>query len=198
MPSIPVFDVLAIGNSLQNKLQDFSRGEVQLFSYLSCLLSLYDSNPTAFWSYTFIKNEVGSPFSESIDRAIDNLIYKQEIIEKEDGYLYISESGINTYGSLSSFFMYQKRHLYLKVACESIRSLPFGNVREAINNEPVLKGMRKLPDTRILNDDQSAAIQVLYSQFHNLKIALEDKYDDLLIPSLVWINYLVKLSNISS
>ena len=198
MPTVAIFDALAVGNNLENRLQDFARGEVQLFCYLACLLSLYDSNPTAFWKYNFIKNELGSPYSESVDKAINNLIYRNEIVEKPDGYLNISSLGHSTYASLSSFYMYEQRSKYINVACESIKSLPFGFVRDAINNEPILKGVRSLPEARILNDEQSASIQVLYNQFHNLKIALESKYDDLLIPALVWINYLIKQSKIAS
>ena len=74
-----IYDTLFVGNKLQRYIGDFNSSEVQLFCYFSCLLSLYEGNPTSFWGYKFIKNDLGVPLSTEVYTALDCLLVNNEL-----------------------------------------------------------------------------------------------------------------------
>ena len=47
------FDAIALLNSTQKQLNNASRTEIQLLSYLACLLSIYKNQPVSDWGYDF-------------------------------------------------------------------------------------------------------------------------------------------------
>jgi hypothetical protein len=178
-----IFDTLFIGQRLQRKIEDFSQYEIQFFAYFSCLLSLYEGNTVEDWKYSFVKTELGSPYSIDIDAS-------QTQNSKE--YFTINEAG-------KEFFNFQDeaassladRKKYLTTACDTISLTPYGVIKEAIGNEPVLYSAKNSLSKKGLLEMSSPATKVLYSQFKDLKFALENKYQNLLIPAMVWIEYLV-------
>ena len=87
-----IYDTLFVGNKLQRYIGDFNSSEVQLFCYFSCLLSLYEGNPTSFWGYKFIKNDLGVPLSTEVYTALDCLLVNNEL-EKADNYYKITSEG---------------------------------------------------------------------------------------------------------
>ena len=185
-----IFDTLYIGSKVESKIEDFSQYEVQFFSYLSCLLSLYEGNPLSFWEYSFVKTLMGSPFSLDIQEAWIFLQSKSSIEETTEGYVKLTEKGrleIQFYLTLHSF---KQRAKYLDTACKSLSLIPMSYIKEAIYNEPVLKSARSFT-RKFLLDETSPATQVLYAQFGMLKEALkEDDYENLLIPAVVWLESL--------
>lgn len=188
-----IFDVLYIGQKVESRLNDFSQYEIQFFSYLSCLLSLYDGNPLSFWEYSFVKTSLGSPYSIDIDRAYTSLKDKGSISEGSDGYYFTSKKGkseIDFYTSLHSF---STRVRYLNAACNCLSLIPVGYIKQAIYNEPVLKTARTSLMRRYLLDESSPATTTLYQQFGFLREALkEESFDNLLIPAVVWLEALNK------
>jgi hypothetical protein len=188
-----IFDTLYIGSKIESKLDDFSQPEVQFFAYLSCLLSLYDGNPLSFWEYSFLKTQLGSPYSVDIDGAWNFLKSKALVEQTTEGYSKLTGKGkaeIDFYLTLHAF---KPRAKYLEAACKSISLIPVGYIKKAIHNEPVLKAARVSISKRSLLDKSSPATHALYEQFGTLKEALkEEDYKDLLIPAVVWIEALNK------
>lgn len=192
MKSEAIFDILYIGKKLQLKMLDFSLSELNFFSYLSCLLSLYDGKTMEQWKYGFIKSSFGSPYSSDLNLAVDALNANKSLIKLDgiDSYYTLSSKGeaeLEFYSTLQTFAY---RIPYLEAACISMSLLPFGSIKQAIANEPVLKSANISPIRRSLLDENNPATQSLHNQFALLKVALEDKYEDLMIPAVVWIESL--------
>ncbi|HYF32493.1 MAG TPA: hypothetical protein VD993_15320 [Chitinophagaceae bacterium] len=192
-----IFDCLYIGKRLQRKINDFSMYEIQFFSYFSCLLSLYDGNPVESWNYSFIRTEFGSPYSIEIHKSIQILTSGEFLREQKDisGYYAFTPKGVeylNYFQAAMQSISWRKK--YLDTACTSISLLPYGDIKEAINSEPVLNSARHSQKRNLLLDSNPAT-KVLYSQFKALRTALEDKYTDLIVPATVWIDALNKEKN---
>ncbi|MDL1964545.1 MAG: hypothetical protein LWW98_09490 [Deltaproteobacteria bacterium] len=186
-----IFDTLYIGSKLESKLDDFSHPEIQFFAYLSCLLSLYSGNPLSFWEYSFVKTQLGSPYSVDINAAWNFLKSKASVEQTTEGYSKLSEKGraeIDFYITLHAF---KQRVQYLDAACKSLSLIPVGYIKKAIQNEPVLRTARTSTSRKFLLNESSPATHALYAQFGTLKEALKEvDYNDLLIPAVVWIEAL--------
>lgn len=182
------YDTLFVGNKLQRYIGDFNFSEVQLFCYFSCLLSLYEGNPTSFWGYKFIKNDLGVPLSTEVYDALDCLLRNEEI-EELDKYYKITNEGEHKIVFLSSLSRFQNRIKYLETACESLLALPVGNIRNAINSEPIVRAASS-SSVRTLVDEDNGAITLLYEQFDLLKEAINSKDSDLFVPAVTWLKYL--------
>lgn len=188
-----IFDTLFIGKRLQRKIEDFSQYEVQFFAYFSCLLSLYEGNTVEDWKYSFVKTELGSPYSIDIDMSIQTLLASGKLsqTEKAQDYFIINEAG-------NEFFDFQNevltslavRKKYLITACNTISLIPFGAIKEAVSKEPVLYSAGNSLSKKSLLENSNPATKVLYSQFRDLKLALQDNYQDLIVPAVVWLESL--------
>lgn len=188
-----IFDTLFIGQRLQRKIEDFSQYEIQFFAYLSCLLSLYEGNTVEDWKYSFVKTELGSPYSIDIDVSIQTLLASGKLSQTENTkeYFTVNESGtefFNFQNEAASSFADRKK--YLITACNTISLIPFGAIKEAVSREPVLYSAGNSLSKRSLLENSNPATKVLYSQFKDLKLALQDKYQDLIVPAVVWLESL--------
>lgn len=183
-----IYDALFLGNRLQRYIDDFNSSEVQLFCYFSCLLSLYEGNPTSFWGYKFIKNEMDVPLSTDIYNALDCLLRNNEI-EKNNKYYKVTQEGQTKCEVLSALSHFQNRKKYLEASCESLLALPIGGIRSAINSEPIVKSVTNA-SLRTLIDDENGAIELLYEQFELLRDAVNSKDSDLFVPAVTWLKYL--------
>lgn len=186
-----IFDVLYVGSKIESKLDDFSQSEIQFFTYLACLLSLYAGNPLSFWEYSYVKTKFDSPYSVDINQAWITLKNKNSIEQTAEEYFKVTDKGkddIQFYISLNSF---KKRVIYLDAACKTLSLIPVGYIKTAIRNEPVLKTARTSISRKFLLDTKSPATQSLYEQFGKLKQSL-NQYNthNLLIPAVVWIESL--------
>lgn len=182
------YDTLFIGNKLQRYIGDFNSSEVQLFCYFSCLLSLYEGNPTSFWGYKFIKNDLGVPLSTDVYDALDCLQRNNEI-QIADNYYQITNEGRIKCELLSQLGRFQGRKKYLEAACESLLALPIGYIRNSINSEPVVRAANNSA-VRTLVDEENGAVALLYEQFELLKEAINSQDSDLFVPAVTWLKYL--------
>lgn len=188
-----IFDTLFIGQRLQRKIEDFSQYEIQFFAYFSCLLSLYEGNTVEDWKYSFVKTELGSPYSIDIDMSIQTLLASGKLSQTENSkeYFTVNEAGIeffNFQNEASSSLAERKK--YLTTACNTISLIPFGAIKEAVSKEPVLYSASNSLSKKSLLETSNPATKVLYSQFKDLKLALQDKYQDLIVPAVVWLESL--------
>lgn len=188
-----IFDTLFIGQRLQRKIEDFSQYEIQFFAYFSCLLSLYEGNTVEDWKYSFVKTELGSPYSIDIEMSIQTLLASDKLsqIEKSQDYFVVNEAGkefFNFQNEVSSSLTDRKK--YLTTACNTISLIPFGAIKEAVSKEPVLYSAGNSTSKKNLLENSNPATKALYSQFKDLKLALQDKYEDLIVPAVVWLESL--------
>jgi len=177
-----IYDTLFVGNKLQRYIGDFNSSEVQLFCYFSCLLSLYEGNPTSFWGYKFIKNDLGVPLSTEVYTALDCLLVNNEL-EKADNYYKITSEGKSKCEVLSEFGRFENRNKYLEASCESLLALPIGYIRNSINSEPIVRAANN-STVRTLVDEENGAIALLYEQFELLKEAIDTNDSDLFVPAV--------------
>ena len=194
--SASIYDTMYIGSALQKRLNDFSHYEIQLFGYLSCLLSLYEGNPVSAWGYSFIKNELGSPYSRELEESLNALISRKLFEETDGGFFKLSDAGNIELSKFSTMHSNQARHKYLNASCSSIQLLPYGVVKDSITKEPILQSANHHQMRRLLTDDDSPAFTALYEQFDMLKAALSDQKKSLIIPAVVWLEYLNKSPNV--
>lgn len=209
-----VYDTLFIGLKLQRKMEDFSQYEVQFFAYFSCLLSLYDGNPLDGWNYSFVKTDFGSPYSSDVQNALVSLTAHDSLKESRNsiGYYPVLDKGtveeslsyytVTDKGTqLSKFLesntnMFRARTKYLNTACNSLSLIPYGTIKEAINNEPVLNSAGNSLSKRSLLLETNPATKVLYAQFKALKDALEEKHYELMVPAVIWLESLKNEANL--
>lgn len=188
-----IFDTLFIGERLQRKIDDFSEYEIQFFAYFSCLLSLYDGNTANDWKYSFAKTQLGSPFSNEISLSIKTLTASDNLIQNGEtmGYFILTGSGSKYLEfQTNELSIFWERRKYLQAACNTMSLIPFGTIKDAMIMEPVLDSAGHSLSPRNLLETTNPATKVLHSQFKNLKLALENKYTDLIVPAVVWLESL--------
>ena len=184
-----VFDILYIGSRLEQKINDFSLSEISFFSYLSCLLSIYDGNSNSNWRINFIISTNGTLYSPNIENAFSGLIEKNLIQESSPSYYEITGKGefyLEKFSTLSSI---AERLKYLDSACTCLSLIPFGSIKNAIDNEPVINSSKNFHSRKILLQEDTPAVRYLYAQFKMLHEALGEQ-KSLLIPAVTWINSL--------
>lgn len=184
-----IYDTLFIGHKLQEQSDDFSISELQLFCYMSCLMSLYEKTPISFWGYKFVKNELGVPLSIEIIDSVDCLL-KSDEVQKADNYYTVTKKGMQKCLSYSEFPSFKSRDRYLNASCDSALTTTIGNIRRSICNEPIVKSANN-GNLRFLNDEDNNVMDLLYDQFSLLKKALPGHYEDLFVPAITWLKFLI-------
>ncbi len=186
-----IFDTLYIGDQIQTKIDDFNIIEVQSLAYLACLISLYDKNPTAFWKYQFIKNELSSPYSLEIHTTISFLDQVGYLEETTENYYKVSSIGMENLSFYIELNSFQQRTKYLSIACRSVNIIPLNLIKNAIKKDPILTSADHSAGKRFLLDPNSIAVSALYEDFFNLRIALEGEFTSLFAPAIVWLQSLI-------
>lgn len=186
------FDCLLIAHRLQRGDEAVSVPEVHLFSYLACVLWLYQRNGAADWGYQFVGTELGSPFSLEIDAALRELSERGYFIRVGDK-LQISEPATTALDELRSLAINDEREDCLEAACSCTSAFSPGMVGSALAQEPDLRRARAVPATRALLEDTAQA--QLYEQFTVLREALRRESADLRVPAVVWLTALYRLGN---
>ena len=185
-----LFDFLFIAEKLYAKFGTATFGEIHLFSYLACLLSLFRGQPVAGWGYNFAGLDSGSPFSAELQAGCPALEFVG-LIACKAGSVTMTSEGTNQLQFLSALRQFSSRQSYLTAACESLLCLPIGSVRNALSMEPGLRPALKFGGTRPLLEE--TALGQLHEHFDALYHVLGDS-QDLLVPSTVWLTYLLELA----
>lgn len=184
------FDFLFITGKLCARFGTATSGEIHLFSYLACLLSLFRGQPVADWGYSFAGLDSGSPFSAELQAARPGLELAGLIVGKA-GSITITPQGERELEFLSALHHFGSRKSYLTAALESLLSFPVGMVRNALSMEPGLRPAIKVGGTRPLLEE--TALGQLHEHFEALYSVLGESHD-LFVPSTVWLTYLLKSS----
>ena len=181
------FDCLSIARRLQSSLKNSAPGEIHLFAYLSCLLSLYGGQAASSWGYSFAGTQHGSPFSPELNGALEDLL-ALGLLSSEGQYLMVAQEGTEEYGELRRLSQNLMREKYIEAACSSLLSLPVGLIRSALSEEPMLRPSSKLGSTRALL--VGPGLELLHQQFRDLSNAVGVDTRDLLVPATVWLTFL--------
>lgn len=183
------FDALYLVSDLTARLGSATLGEINLLSYLSCLLSILDKWPASQWGYSFAGLENGAPFSPELQEATSHLIHSGFIAAGDVG-LQLSSSGSDQVATLKEMVSLAARQKYLKTACLTLRVFPIGQIRKAMSMEPGLRPLRIAGGTKPLLTD--AALDQLYDDFDALIAAAGQYNQQLLIPASVWLSFLTE------
>lgn len=190
MKHFALFDALYLGQNLEIKIKDFSLTEIQILSYLGCLLSIYDGNNSSEWGYFFVKNNSGYPYSIELNNAMELLARRNMIVQNSENNEYFNTdvTGIDFINKMSNqLSIYTKRKQYLDVALNCITLAPFGVIRTALLNEPVLTSAKRKSSVLLL-EESDFATNLLYEQFQELRTAINNEYESLLIPAFTWLS----------
>jgi len=189
MNSSSLFDCLAIGNSIQTAMGNFSPEELHIFGYLGCLLSLYRKQPVSEWGYTFILSEKGIPFSHEIHESF-NYVRQLGFLNSDGFYYRLSSAGESLLEQLKSLVQHNKRLPMLEGACASLLAIPINVVRNAVTNVPEIKRATAAKSARRLL--MEPGLEQLYKQFQVLSATFGVEISDLMIPATAWLSYLAQ------
>jgi hypothetical protein len=182
------FDLLHIGERMTDLVEGFSTSEIHLFSYASCLLSLYDGQPVADWGYDFVSTENGLPFSKDLDAATATA-ESLGFIERKHTLFIPTEDGISELAELRIFETNQCRTKYLEGAVDALLVLNPGNIREAFDFDPAIKFLKKGKRTDWVLTEP--VIARLYENFDQLRKTLALEVGDFSVPFVTWLRYLI-------
>ena len=182
-----VFDALFLGQALSAPLGYFTATDVQTFSYLACLLTLYKKRPVSDWEYFFAGTKYGAPFSTEIQEALEVLENNGLISSSEEG-LKITNEGREELTILQCISQNRQRTPFLDGASACLAALPPGVIRDALSNEPELSSVRNLRATRGLL--LGSGLTVLYDQFDELSSIMGIEIENLTVPALTWLSCL--------
>lgn len=167
-----------------------SAGEVHLFSYLACLLSLYRRRPTAEWGYSFIRSPSGLPFADALVSALESIGHSGLIQYSSDGGYLPTPDGRGSLRRFRSLALMRERIEIGQAACDAAITIPPLRIRDALEAEPGLSvaADRALHATLGFEGQRD----VLYAQFEILHRVLKLDVGSLLVPALAWLTYLAE------
>lgn len=200
------YDIFSIGSRVEEILGGgFMKEEVFIFSYLSCLLAIYDKKPISDWEYGFVTTGNYLPYSREMEYAFSNMFSRGHLqIDSlkqgalKDGaigseFYSLSDRGKRFYQKLRAISSNASREQYHEAACASLNALPIGAIRDAFKQEPQLMASARLESRRELLT--GGAVEALYEQFAAVNEALGFTPHDLMIPSITWLSALATLEN---
>jgi hypothetical protein len=192
------YDSLFIVEHLEEPLHGVTEGEVHLFGYLARLLALFRGAPAADWGYRFTRTNWGAPFSREIAEALKDLELSGKLrVEAQDAVapMLCTDEGKALSKALDELELCGARRPYLEAACSSAAAFPVSVIRQAIRSEPTFKSASGHAGPQELLVGPS--LELLYEQFGALRGVLGDEVSDLLVPSSVWLSYLIEKSSSS-
>jgi hypothetical protein len=189
------FDTLSLEERTSQLVEGSSRAEVHLLAYGACLLSLYDGQPAADWEYEFASTDYGLPFSQDLNASIDLAVNLGHLV-LNGGLMILTDEGRSEVVELRSLESYGSRDRYIAGAAECLLVLTPGNVREAFNYDPAISYLRKGNHRDWLLTE--SVVERLYSNFRQLREALEYEPRDLSIPMVSWLRYLIETGRAAS
>jgi hypothetical protein len=181
------YDLLALLHHLSSFVDGADEAELHVFAYLGCLLSVYAGQPASDWGYDFIASPAGAPFAAELDDAL-RWAANVAFVTASGGRWRLTVEGSVEFRALSDLSTHQRRLQFIEPACASTLSMPLGWVRRGIDQTPALHSAARRDSRRYLSDE--AAIDALYDQFEVLKRVIRQDLADLLVPAVVWLEYL--------
>lgn len=184
------YDALFVTETLSRFAGGAAAVELHLFSYLACLISLYDHRSVEEWLYPFVATPAGAPFAEVLAQETEQLRAAGLLLD-EGPLLVLSEQGQVELELLGGFSSARARTPYLEAACAAASLLPLPTVAHAVSQEPGLRHALGADASRELLGD--AELMLVDEQFGAITEALAERsgeHRDLLVPTTLWLSYL--------
>jgi hypothetical protein len=184
------FDALVIVDRLGRTEGGATPAELHVFSYLACLMSLYDGRVPGEWAYGFAATPSGAPYAVALADECDRLRAAGKLIDRRE-VLMLTDPGreeVTLFRSLASF---SARERYLEASCAAATLLPLPAVADALSLEPQLQQALRAPSARELF--KAAGCALLDQHFSALSDTLRQRSpdtSDLLVAVTVWLTYL--------
>jgi hypothetical protein len=181
-------DVLVIANDSPQSIIPISVIEMHLFSYLGCVLALFQGLPIAAWGYQYAVTSEGFPFSAEFEEARKSIVLAGLAEFDEQGLLQPRQPDLSheleTILSLGHWA--SERRPWLRTATECALALPMGSIRYAINQTPGLAMPIKLGQARKLLDTDD--VSLLYDEYKIVSTVLGADAEDTLSPAVLWLS----------
>jgi len=182
------FDSLSLAHKIDNFLDGFERNEIHLFSYFAAILFHYSGNPVSEWQYQFVISEAGYPHSKVLGDAIERHLFSGNFEEKGN-FLIITGRGSDEFNKLSKLPSFEIREKYLDAACTTSILIPYKDTKGALLDDPNITKNKELE-----NQDW---ISFSNEKLKEITTALGAPVDELIIPAISWIKYLLVKNNIN-
>lgn len=199
------FDALTLV-SLLAVVEPPSDFDIHTFSYLGCLLFVYQGNPASSWGYSFSAVPPTIPFSTTLSRSVDRLASSGLLEHARDTETHdvsgapdarpspvleryrLTEIGREELAFLSSLHLMRQRTEYLTAATSTSLVYSVPAVINALIHEPQLMQAIKTQAPRALL--AAASSRSLYKQFAALRDAMGQQVHHLSVPATVYVGYL--------
>jgi hypothetical protein len=184
------FDVLVITDRLTRTEGGAAPAELHVFSYLACLMALYEGRDPQHWAYGFASTPAGAPYAVALAEECDRLRAAGRLLDHRD-VLVLSDRGQEEVAQLRSFVSLAGRERYLEASCAAATLLPLPAVSDALSFEPQLQRALKALSTRELFKPAGQAL--VNEHFRALSDTLRQRSpdtQDLLVATTVWLTYL--------
>jgi hypothetical protein len=181
-------DALVIANDSPQSIVPISIVEMHLFSYLGCVLALFQGLPVAAWGYQYAVTSEGFPFSAEFEEARRSIALAGLVDFDEQGLLQPRRPELSDELEtvLSVGYWASQRRPWLRTATECALALPMGSIRYAINQTPGLEMPIKLGQARKLLDVDD--VSLLYDEYKIVSSVLGADAEDTLSPAVLWLS----------
>ncbi|MCA9374738.1 hypothetical protein KC622_00235 [Candidatus Dojkabacteria bacterium] len=176
------FDSLSIAHKLDNFLDGFELEEIHLFSYFAAILYHYSGKPVDDWKYGFIVSSNGYPHSKILHDAIERHI-SSGLFEERVTYHIITSRGADEFNKFLELKLLKGREKYLDAACATSILVPYKETKRALLEDPSIRRA-----TELANDDWLAFSN---DKLKEITQALGAPVDELIIPAVSWIRFLL-------
>lgn len=180
-------DALFILNDAPKSVLPMSVIEMHLFSYLGCILGLFQGKPIGDWGYSFAVTSEGFPFSAGFEQARRSLVSSGLVESDDDGamapYRPAIDSELETVLATGSW---AERRRWLRGATECALALPIGAIRYAIGQTPGMVTSLQIKQRRPLLDADD--VELLYDEYRVVNAVLGADAQDVLSPAVIWLS----------
>lgn len=192
---VAYFDALSLCVRLSKRLTNAAEQEIHLFSYLACLLWLYQGKPVALWGYTYAVTADAYPYSPQIHDALSLLETGGLITSHENILFAATPEGARELEALESLPSLVARASYLDGATSSLIVYPVNVVRGSLQRERSIQQPSIIKQSKALLTPGD--VERLYEEFTVLSQAIGIDVNDLMLPAVVWIEYLSAVTSIT-
>lgn len=196
MSSESAYDSLFVLDAIGFSANGATAGEVQVLSYLGCLMSVYEGQTAEQWGYSFTATRAGAPYAQEIGMSLDQLV-RGGFVAVDEPLLQITERGRKELRFASTLPPNGRRRRFLDAATAAALAMPLPSVADALSFEPGLRRALRFVRTKALLDE--TGVGLLEQQFDTLSETLgnDPATDDLMVPAVVWLTYLASEGNVN-
>jgi hypothetical protein len=138
------------------------------------------------WKYKFIISDDGYPYSKDLDDSINRHLLNG-YYDENNNFMIITGRGTDEFNTFIKHFpTFIKRERYIDAACSTSILIPYKDTKKALLDDPSLK-------TGLSTKNQD------WISYNNAKLkeitdAIGAPIDELIIPAISWIEYLLKIN----